>query len=66
MKQIKLNMNEQRVLKTFKMFKKCPSMKVIAGKVKLSPEYVRCIMWKLVSYKLINVNKRAKARKFYV
>ena len=38
----------------------------LSKKVKLSPEYTRRIMWSLVAKKYIAVNKKLKARKFYV
>lgn len=61
-----LTQNESLVLTTFKKFKKCPLMLELSKKVKLSPEYTRKIMWSLVSKKYIAVNKKLKARKFYV
>jgi hypothetical protein len=57
---------EAFVLSKFDSFKKCPSMLELSKKVKLSPEYTRRIMWSLVAKKYIAVNKKLKARKFYV
>lgn len=57
---------ESFVLATFKKFKSCPSMLDLSKKTKLSSEYTRKIMWSLVTKKYIAVNKKLKAKKFYV
>jgi len=61
-----LTQTEVFVLATFKKFKSCPSMLELAKKAKLSSEYVRKTMWSLVAKKYIAVNKKLKAKKFYV
>lgn len=66
MKTIKLSKGEELLLKTFSKCKKCPTNEELGKKVGMSTEYVRVLMWKLVSKKLVNVNKKLKSKKFYV
>ena len=66
MKKLTLTKSEAKVMVAFLKFKTCPSMLELAKKIKFSPEYTRKIMWSLVTKKYIAVNKKLKAKKFYV
>lgn len=66
MKTLTLTATEILVLATFKKFKSCPTMLELAKKAKLSSEHARTTMWSLVAKKYIAVNKKLKAKKFYV
>ena len=66
MKKQNLTKSEAKVMVAFIKSKVCPSMLELSKKVKFSDEYTRSIMWSLVAKKYIAVNKKLKAKKFYV